>query len=165
MKNTTYYTKELYKAFNRYHFRSLLNPKKRIFQVILVIVVAVYAYLFKHSLGLFIVFLTMDLIFIILYFTNVISDYQTNKIYKKYKQFFDVKHQFKFNDKNFEVKVPDFSEKYRYDKLIKVVSTLDYYYLYTSNTSAFIIEKRGFDNLESVDKILSELKVYESEVI
>lgn len=156
MKNVTFYTKDIYKRYNRYHFKSVLNPKSNWAKILLVIIITIYVVLLKESVLFFTFFLISDILFILLYFTDLLADFQTDNIYQKYPDFFDTRHEFSFNKDSFTINTKEFNQEIPYKTLLKVVETNEDLYLYTSKVSAFLITKSGFK--KDQDKVINILK-------
>ena len=136
-KNITKYTKENCNNFEKFHIHKYGKREIRrfIWISLLLIYIFIMNIIYKNWLFLLCAILTI----IIIYFIMQFQHNETKKEKKKNKTF-----SFYFYENYIKVKYKHQFERLLYFKIHKVFETENYFYIYTDEKSAFILQKEGF---------------------
>lgn len=153
IKNTTIYTKETIRTFLEIYFFERIK-KLRVFLNIFIIVIIVSFFTSSTKTALDIISFIFALIGILEVNTSIIPKINFFKLVKTKNKIIDSKITYLFKEHNFQI---DTNEYIDYNNLKKIIETNKYYYLYTSNSKAFIVDKSNLKN-DEIEKLTSILK-------
>lgn len=153
IKNTTIYTKETIRTFLEIYFFERIK-KLRVFLNIFIIVIIASFFTSSTKTALDIISFIFALIGILEVNTSIIPKINFFKLVKTKNKIIDSKITYLFKEHNFKI---DTNEYIDYNNLKKIIETNKYYYLYTSNSKAFIVDKSNLKN-DEIAKLTSILK-------
>lgn len=174
IKNTTEYTEDLYREFNRIHY--IKNTKKQhtillaiatyfILAIICIMVVSSFYNEFRSiGYGYILIFIISIIISIIVANSNIIPDKSTKAILKQKNSFIGFVNEFIFTEDSIQVKNQQSISNFRYNQIYECIETNKFVFIYLDKMQAFLIDKSGTEDQrekELINLLKSKAQKYE----